>query len=407
MKNKTVDVIDFTEFETIAKKILINRKNHESWLNSIENGIKGERRTRKIIGNEFWILDRDVDINGGDLIIQRKNLKGDILSIDPLELGIIQVKFVQKVITPMEIDVKYLFEWDTTEDSLILLEGFFLLVHFDIEDKEAFYCLTSKEIKKMLENKVISSKKILRDNGDIKKLNVVIHVKKLQEYFGVESHNPQEAITKINEELKELDYTKSVSKRFFVGRRPSLETVQKEYEHEGYTQDLYKSIFNIQQEIYDILFQSADFVLYLKDLLRLHPSEVISVYEKDFAHIKLLGDLKERLNKIELKKLEEYFHTLKTQLDSFEDSRTISYVDGMVQCDSTIEVIISQYEELIKEGKYTVVQIWELIREHEVFESIQPNNPAIISQLADFKKRLYIMIKEELESDFMETAELE
>ncbi|MCQ6327473.1 hypothetical protein, partial [Bacillus cereus] len=97
MGKKTFDVSDINEFKELAKEILINRNSYEPWLRPVENGIKGERRTRKLLGNDFWLLDRDVDVNGGDLIIQRKNLKSDILGVDPLELGLVQVKFNEKI----------------------------------------------------------------------------------------------------------------------------------------------------------------------------------------------------------------------------------------------------------------------------------------------------------------------
>ncbi len=37
-----------------------------------ENGIKGEDRSRALLGDHFWLLSRSVDVDGVDLIVQEK-----------------------------------------------------------------------------------------------------------------------------------------------------------------------------------------------------------------------------------------------------------------------------------------------------------------------------------------------
>ena len=44
-----------------------------STLKSMENGSIGEARTKELLIDRFWILERSVDVQGADFIIQRKS----------------------------------------------------------------------------------------------------------------------------------------------------------------------------------------------------------------------------------------------------------------------------------------------------------------------------------------------
>jgi hypothetical protein len=41
-----------------------------AWLTSQENGVVGEARTRAFLVDRFWVLERSVDIEGADFLIQ-------------------------------------------------------------------------------------------------------------------------------------------------------------------------------------------------------------------------------------------------------------------------------------------------------------------------------------------------
>ncbi|MED3354365.1 hypothetical protein P4414_04180 [Bacillus thuringiensis] len=403
MGRKTFDISDVNEFKKLAKEILINRDSHEPWLRPVENGIKGERRTRKLLGNDFWLLDRDVDVNGGDLIIQRKNLKSDILSVDPLELGLVQVKFIEKISRQINIDVKYLFDWSEIEDKLISLEGFFLLIHFDIGNQEGMFCLDSKDISTLLEEKVITGKKVYRDDTqtEIKKLNIAVSANKLQEHFGINSHNQQGIIEKLNRQLQELDYSKSVSKRFFVGKRPNLSNISREFEKEAYTEEIQKSILGVREEIYKTLLQSSDFVLYLKDLLRLHPDMIINQRDGDLSVIRLLLDLKERFNKVGLEELENSLKVLKGNLESFSHPHEEKYVEQYNSSDDAIRRLIDYYSEILQEGTPNIVEIWNRFRyEGLIMDNYKPNIPELELSLKELKTQFREMLTQEVYSDF-------
>lgn len=403
MGKKTFDVKDINELKELAKVILKNRDSYEPWLKPVENGIKGERRSRKLLGNEFWILDRDVDINGGDLIIQRKNLKSDILSVDPLELGLVQVKFIEKFTRQINIDVKYLYDLDSTEDDLILLEGFFLLIHFDIKGAEAMFCLDSKDFKSLLEKKIIIGKKIYKDDNqrELKKVTLAISVGKLQEYFGIESHGVQTIIDKINKGLIALDYSRSVSKRFFVGRKPNLIAINKEFEQNHYTKEIKNNILEVQNELYQILLQSSDYVLHIKDLLRLHPTLIIDHKDGEFIEISLLKNLINRINRVNFNGLEKALQGLKGNLDTFDHPKQEQFIEQYNDQEDELKSVLNHYTNLIEEDNSNILKIWHDFREQDIIDdNYIPDAPDLRLELKEFKKELLGRVKNELQSDF-------
>ncbi len=43
-----------------------------TWLKVMENGTVGEARTRSFLIDRFWVLERSVDTDGADFLIQRR-----------------------------------------------------------------------------------------------------------------------------------------------------------------------------------------------------------------------------------------------------------------------------------------------------------------------------------------------
>ena len=43
-----------------------------AWLKAMQNGVIGEARTKSFLLDRFWILERSVDIQGADFLIQRR-----------------------------------------------------------------------------------------------------------------------------------------------------------------------------------------------------------------------------------------------------------------------------------------------------------------------------------------------
>lgn len=113
-----------------------------STLKSMENGSIGEARTKELLIDRFWILERSVDVQGADFIIQRKLLERNLLDKTPPKFGIVQAKFIQNGNTSIYIDKDYVIN---PNDNSIRKE-FFLFVHTGIEDKKEVFFLTGEDI---------------------------------------------------------------------------------------------------------------------------------------------------------------------------------------------------------------------------------------------------------------------
>lgn len=106
-----------------------------------DNGSIGEARTKSFLIDRFWILERSVDIEGADLIIQRKLTKKSILDTDPPRFGIIQAKFSQDHRTQHEIRKQYVIDKDQNPHY-----EFFLIVNIGFEELQQMCLLSAKDI---------------------------------------------------------------------------------------------------------------------------------------------------------------------------------------------------------------------------------------------------------------------
>ncbi len=78
---------------------------YKYWEKRVDNGTIGEVRTKELIIDRFWVLERSIDRDGADFLIQRKLTS--ISSIDPPRFGIIQSKFRENIERIIEIKKKY------------------------------------------------------------------------------------------------------------------------------------------------------------------------------------------------------------------------------------------------------------------------------------------------------------
>lgn len=103
-----------------------------------EHGVLGEARARALLAERFWILDRSVDVDGADMLIQRRLTS--LHDREPPRFGVVQVKFLQDARSTAYVQSTYV-----TKDREPLRE-FFLLVHTGMGDAAASYLLTAQEI---------------------------------------------------------------------------------------------------------------------------------------------------------------------------------------------------------------------------------------------------------------------
>jgi hypothetical protein len=59
-----------------------------AWLKAAQNGSIGEARARAFLLDRFWVLERSVDIDGADFIIQRRLTQATLLDRTPPRLDI-------------------------------------------------------------------------------------------------------------------------------------------------------------------------------------------------------------------------------------------------------------------------------------------------------------------------------
>ena len=81
---------------------------HPAWLKAMQNGAVGEARSRAFLLDRFLVLERYVDIDGADFIIQRRLVGKNLLDREAPRLGVVQVKFYGAKTTPHYIHKQYM-----------------------------------------------------------------------------------------------------------------------------------------------------------------------------------------------------------------------------------------------------------------------------------------------------------
>jgi len=77
------------------------------WLKATENGALGEAQARAFLMERFWFLERSVDVEGADYLVQRRLTRADFMDRDPPRLGVVQVKFVRDGNTYISVKKTY------------------------------------------------------------------------------------------------------------------------------------------------------------------------------------------------------------------------------------------------------------------------------------------------------------
>src|SRR4051812_13055931 len=97
---------------------------HPPWLKALQNGSIGEARSRAFLIDRFWVLERSVDIDGADFIIQRRITTKNLLDHEAPRLGVIQAKFFGTTATTHYVHQQYVLDKNNDARS-----EFFLLCH--------------------------------------------------------------------------------------------------------------------------------------------------------------------------------------------------------------------------------------------------------------------------------------
>jgi hypothetical protein len=116
-------------------------KDFPSWLKSAQNGSIGEARTKAFLMDRFWVLDRSVDIESADFLVQRRITGKHILDENAPRFGVVQAKFSQDEKTVHRITYQDILDKDHNPH----LE-FFLIIHTGDEEGQRMFFLTAKDI---------------------------------------------------------------------------------------------------------------------------------------------------------------------------------------------------------------------------------------------------------------------
>jgi hypothetical protein len=114
---------------------------------SNENGVIGETRTIALLADDFWILDRLVDTDGADFLIQRKGLVGEKPNFNLSNLAVIQSKYRESENTKIHINENYMYDKTITNtNESLYFSSFYLLLHSGDIDNQEVYLLSSKDL---------------------------------------------------------------------------------------------------------------------------------------------------------------------------------------------------------------------------------------------------------------------
>lgn len=118
-----------------------NRETENIGIIRADNGSIGEARTKSFLIDRFWILERSIDKNGADFIIQRKITNQNILDNIPPRFGIIQAKFSSNEKTYHYIKKKYIIDEEGKPHK-----EFFLILNIGIENNQKICLLSANDI---------------------------------------------------------------------------------------------------------------------------------------------------------------------------------------------------------------------------------------------------------------------
>lgn len=111
------------------------------WLKAAQNGSIAEARAKAFLLDRFWVLERSVDIEGADFIIQRRLTRATLMDRTPPRLGVVQVKFFEARGTTQYIPKEYVH--DSNGDAR---PEFFVMCHSGGEDEPILYLIPAQEV---------------------------------------------------------------------------------------------------------------------------------------------------------------------------------------------------------------------------------------------------------------------
>lgn len=242
-----------------------------SWLKAMENGGIGEARARALLMERFWVLERSVDVDGADYLIQQRLMGKNFLDQEPPRLAVIQVKFIQDGNTYIKVKREY-----AVDDKGNPYGEFFVLVFTGREDSERSFLLTSRDLISAATEIDDDGQKILRLRGS-----------KLLETSNYDIVQKKLALDKIEHALKNASF---FDNRRFIGRTHYVEINADQIDHD-YTLPLDNWWGDIKKEFYlgkEALRRNMFDLDDVSDALRrivttTDPIEALEIYEEEIS----------------------------------------------------------------------------------------------------------------------------
>jgi len=119
----------------------VKAEQHPAWLKAMQNGTIGEARAKAFLLDRFWVLERSVDIDGADFIIQRRLTGKTLLDREAPRLGVVQVKYFGTPTTQHFVHLEYVV--DEKNDPR---NEFFLLCFMGNEEAPRSFLILAKDI---------------------------------------------------------------------------------------------------------------------------------------------------------------------------------------------------------------------------------------------------------------------
>ncbi len=114
---------------------------HPAWLKAMQNGAIGEARAKAFLLDRFWVLERSVDIDGADFIIQRRLTGKNLLDREAPRLGVVQVKYFGTPTTQHFVHLEYV-----VDENNVPRNEFFLLCFLGNEEAPQSFLILAKDI---------------------------------------------------------------------------------------------------------------------------------------------------------------------------------------------------------------------------------------------------------------------
>lgn len=239
----------------------------QPWLKSMENGGLGEARAKAFLLERFWVLERSVDIQGADYLIQRRITSLNFMDKEPPKLGVVQVKFIQDGATYVNINKSFI-----CNTKGVPYEEFFLLVFSGQEDKARSFLFSSQDI---IEN--------FKEKEDRNHNIFVMQGEKILNSKNFEIINKSISLNKIEYALKKSSF---VNNRIFLSATNYIKLTPEQIDHDyllpldnGYS-DLQSEFFKNKKSLQKTLFNIEEVTENMVAILNAtDPEEAFRIYE--------------------------------------------------------------------------------------------------------------------------------